>query len=138
MVIRKTSFRRTSHWHICIIPLDGRWAVKLFSCCIHFHVIYIHQSIERKSRVTGSALLPSCSIHMCTVACIFTSNNRSTKPGWRHYCGSEANYSIISPQGLQQLLGFQAGLMIPREAVPLLLGSLLALAMSLALIMLNT
>ena len=58
-------------------------------------------------------------------------------PGWWRYCGSEANYSIISPQGSQQLFGSPAGLTIPGEAAPLPLGSLLALAMSLALTMLN-
>ena len=88
--------------------------------------------------MTSGALLPPDSIHTCTVTCIFTSNNRSTKPGWRHYCGSEANYSIIRPRELQQLFGFPAGLKIPGEADPLPLGSLLVFYMSLALTMLNT
>ena len=103
-----------------------------------FPVSPIHWSIERKSRVTSGAFLPSDFIHTCIVTCIFTSNNGSTKPGWQHYCRSEANYSRISPWELQRLFGFPASLMIPGEAAPLPLGSLLVFAMTLVLTMLNT
>ena len=54
-----------------------------------------------------------------------------------HYCRSEAKYSIISPQRLQQLFGFPAGLTIPGEAAPLPLCGLQVFAMSLVLTLLN-
>ena len=74
---------------------------------------------------------------MGSITCTFTSNN-STEPGWQHYCGSEANYSIIGLQGHQRLFGFHGAFTMPGEAAYLLPGSLLVLTVSSVLTMLNT